>query len=120
MVFERTATREAWPKVEWAGFLAPFLNSDAQKAYFDLAPVHTNNYDHFKAKILAHSGVTPAWRAQKYHSWNFKTTTSPRSPFFDLIHLAKRWLNLEANSSARVEIMVMDCFLWSKPSSYHR
>lgn len=114
--FERTASREGWPKDKWAGILSTFLTGDAQKAYFDLSPVAAEKYDVLKAEILARAGITTALRAQKYHSWSYKVSLPPRSQLFDLIHLANRWLKPEEHDSHQViECLVMDRYLRALP-----
>lgn len=90
LAFERTATREAWPKEKWTGVLALFLLRDAQKAYYDLSMAQADNYDHLKVETLTRAGVTIAVRAQKYHAWSYNTTRAPLSQIFDLLHLANR------------------------------
>lgn len=121
LAFERTATREEWPKEKWAGVLAPFLVGDAQKAYYDLSPVQADSYDHLKAEILARAGVTMAVRAQKYHAWTYSTTRAPRSQLFDLLHLTNRWLQPEVNSSKQMmEVLVMDRYLRALPGTLRK
>uniref|UniRef100_H2ZY33 CCHC-type domain-containing protein n=1 Tax=Latimeria chalumnae TaxID=7897 RepID=H2ZY33_LATCH len=109
--FERCAEREGWPKELWAGIVAPFLISDAQKAYFDLEPGEASNYIQLKVEILARAGVTPTVRAQGFHTWTY----CPRSQMFNLVHLAQRWLQPDVNTSARVELLVMDHYLRALP-----
>lgn len=121
LAFERTAAREGWATVKWAGILAPFLIGEAQKAYYDLKPSDADNYQLLKSEILARAGVTAALRAQRYHAWNYSSGTGPRSQMFDLIHLANRWLKPEVNTASRIiEILVMDRYLRSLPATLRK
>ncbi|XP_058855297.1 uncharacterized protein LOC131701473 [Acipenser ruthenus] len=121
LAFERTAIREGWPRVQWAGILSTFLIGDAQKAYFDLATEKANNYDVLKAEILARARITTALRAQKYHSWSYSGSLPPRSQLFDLVHLANRWLKPEVNNSHTVvEWLVMDRYLRALPPTMRK
>lgn len=58
--FETTATRERWPKGQWAKILASFLS---QKAFLDLDPGLANTYASLKEEILSRSGLTEFGRA---------------------------------------------------------
>uniref|UniRef100_H3AYE6 CCHC-type domain-containing protein n=1 Tax=Latimeria chalumnae TaxID=7897 RepID=H3AYE6_LATCH len=110
--FERCAEREGWPKELWAGIAAPFLIGDAQKAYFDLEPGEVSNYTQLKVEIPARAGETPTVRAQRFHTWTYQEDRAPRSQMFDLVHLARKWLQPDINTSARVvELLVMDHYL---------
>uniref|UniRef100_A0A803JIM9 Gypsy retrotransposon integrase-like protein 1 n=1 Tax=Xenopus tropicalis TaxID=8364 RepID=A0A803JIM9_XENTR len=121
LAFERTAEREGWPAGEWASLLAPFLSGEPQKAYYDLEPAEASNYNKLKAEILARLGVTAAVRAQRFHSWSFVPDKAARSQMFDLIHLARKWLQPDINSAIHiVELLVMDRFLRALPASLRR
>ncbi|XP_041440518.1 uncharacterized protein LOC121400717 [Xenopus laevis] len=114
--FERTAAREAWPKEQWAGLLAPFLSGEPQKAYFDLPAEDAEDYEKLKLEIVTRLGVTTSVRAQRVQSWIYVADKSPRSQMHDLIYLAKKWLQPDTLTSPQiVERVVMDRFLRSLP-----
>ncbi|XP_069045871.1 uncharacterized protein [Lepisosteus oculatus] len=114
--FERTATRNAWPKEQWAGRVAPYLIGEAQKAYYDLKEEDAENYETLKNKILARLGVTMAIRAVRFHNWSYQINKPTRSQMFDLVHLAKKWLQPEEfNPGQVVERVVLDHFVRSLP-----
>uniref|UniRef100_H3AN48 CCHC-type domain-containing protein n=1 Tax=Latimeria chalumnae TaxID=7897 RepID=H3AN48_LATCH len=117
--FERCAEREGWPKELWAGIVAPFLIGDAQKAYFDLEPGEASNYT-LKVEILARAGITPTVRAQKFHTWTYREDRAPRSQMFNLVHLARRWLQPDNTSTRAVELLVMDYDLRALPPWIHK
>uniref|UniRef100_H3BF22 SCAN box domain-containing protein n=1 Tax=Latimeria chalumnae TaxID=7897 RepID=H3BF22_LATCH len=122
LLFERCAEREAWPKAQWAGIVAPFLVGDAQKAHFDQEPEAAANYAQLKAKILARAGVTTTVQAQCFHAWRFQEGKTPRSQLFNLIHLARRWLQPDTNNPARIIkiLLVMAHFLRGLPPTVRK
>uniref|UniRef100_H3B4M4 CCHC-type domain-containing protein n=1 Tax=Latimeria chalumnae TaxID=7897 RepID=H3B4M4_LATCH len=112
--FERCAEREGWPE-SWARIVAPFLIGDAQKAYLDLEPGEASNYTQLKAEILARAGNLCAL------TWTYQEDRSPQSQMFDLVHLARRWLQLDSNTSARVvELLIMDHYPRVLPPWIHK
>ncbi|KAM5164187.1 zinc finger and SCAN domain-containing protein 21-like [Mantella aurantiaca] len=119
--FERTAEREAWPRDQWAGILAPFLTGEPQRAYCDLPTAVAKDYTVLKGEILARLGVTPAVRAHRVHDWTFNPGQSPRSLMHDLLQLATKWLQPgQLTGTQIVERVAMDRYLRALPEALQR
>ncbi|XP_063291636.1 zinc finger and SCAN domain-containing protein 12-like [Pelobates fuscus] len=62
-----------------------------------------------------------AVRAQRFHAWTFNQGKPIRSQMFDLINLARKWLQPEINTASHImELLVMDRFLQGLPASLCR
>ncbi|XP_063060131.1 uncharacterized protein LOC134453222 [Engraulis encrasicolus] len=114
--FEATATREAWPKAQWVGLLAPFLTGEALNAVRDLPPDKVTDYDVLKTEILSRHGLTKFSMAQRFHSWTFNPDQPPRAQMHELARIARKWLEPEKNTAAAVvEAIVVDNYLRALP-----
>uniref|UniRef100_H3ARU9 SCAN box domain-containing protein n=1 Tax=Latimeria chalumnae TaxID=7897 RepID=H3ARU9_LATCH len=114
LAFERCAER-GLAKGTMGWHCHPF-SSGRRKAYFDLKPEAASDYIQLKAEILARAGVTTTVGVQCFHTWRFQEGKAPRSQMFGLIHLTRRWLQLDTNNPTQIiEILMMDRFLCELP-----
>lgn len=81
-MFEAIASREGWPREEWARVLAPLLTGEAQHAFFSMSPALSNSYDEPRKEILAQVGISPICATQLFHDWEYKTRlpACPKQP----------------------------------------
>ncbi len=112
-MFEAIATREDWPRGEWARVLAPLLTGEAQRAYFTLSPEQSESYEELRKEILAQVGLSPICAAQLFQDWEYKTRLPARAQAAELTRLARHWLL--ANQVA--ERVVIDKLLRALPRS---
>ncbi|KAK0131378.1 hypothetical protein N1851_033921 [Merluccius polli] len=115
LTFERTATREGWPRAQWTDLITPFLSGAAQSAYQDLCMEEAVSYDELKAEIQKRLGHTLLSRAQQVHDWTFNPAEPPRGQMYELTRLTNRWLVSEPSGPGPVERVVMDRYLRALP-----
>ncbi|XP_077948925.1 uncharacterized protein LOC144382966 isoform X6 [Gasterosteus aculeatus] len=114
--FEATATREAWPRDQWVGLLAPFLTGEALNAVRDLGPDQATDYDALKTEILSRNGITKFGMAQRFHNWTFQPDQPPRAQMHELVRITRKWLEPQRNTApAVVEAVVVDRYLRALP-----
>ena len=118
-LFERTATRENWPRAEWANNLMPFLTGEAQKACRDLSVADAMNYDTVKVAILAQYGLSLPARAQRVHEWRYDPAVPVRAQVTTLVRYTKSWLE-EAAGPPIVDRVVIDRCLRGLPNDAKR
>ncbi|XP_063075477.1 uncharacterized protein LOC134465637 [Engraulis encrasicolus] len=119
--FEATATREAWPKAQWVGLLAPFLTGESLNAVQDLPPDKVSDYDTLRTEILSRNGITKFGMSQRFHSWTFQQDRAPRAQMHELARIARKWLEPEKNTAAAVvETIVVDHYLRALPQDAKR
>ena len=119
--FEATAVREAWPRDQWVGLIAPYLTGESLNAVRDLGPHQETEYEVLKAEILSRHGLTKAGRAQRYHAWNFQPDQPPRAQMHELGRLLRQWLEPAVNTTAAViETLQVDRYLGSLPYETQR
>ncbi len=117
-MFEAIATREDWPRGEWARVLAPLLTGEAQRAYFTLSPEQSESYEELRKEILARVGLSPICAAQLFQDWEYKTRLPARAQAADLTRLARHWLLAGGPTANQVaERVVIDKFLRALPRS---
>ena len=90
-LFERTATREKWPRTEWANNLMPFLTGEAQKACRDRSVAVAVNYA-VNVAILAQYGLSLPAGAQRGHEWGYDPAVPVRAQVTTLVRYTKSWL----------------------------
>ncbi|KAI7813969.1 hypothetical protein IRJ41_005290 [Triplophysa rosa] len=117
--FEVVATREAWDKAEWARILAPLLTGEAQRVYFALQTLASEDYDALKREILARIGLSPISAAQQFQQWVYDEHVPVRAQAAQLTRLGHLWLLTGDPSAFQVaERVVFDRLLRSLPRRY--
>ena len=106
-LFERTATREKWPKTDWANILMPFLTGEAQKACRDLSAADAVSFDKVKTAILAQYGLSLPAKAQRVHDWSYDPALPVRAQVMGLVRHTRSWLE-EAEGPPIVDRVVID------------
>ncbi|XP_051785289.1 uncharacterized protein LOC127528454 [Erpetoichthys calabaricus] len=101
-VFERTASRNQWPRAEWASLLAPYLKGPAQRAYHDLPEEEAAQYDLLKAEIYLRYGVTSGQQARAWRHWRFDPALPARAQAFEYWGKLGRWLRPDRNQARQV------------------
>uniref|UniRef100_A0A8C1LPZ1 Gypsy retrotransposon integrase-like protein 1 n=1 Tax=Cyprinus carpio TaxID=7962 RepID=A0A8C1LPZ1_CYPCA len=115
-MFETVATREAWPKAEWARIIAPLLTGEAQRAYFTLPPELNESYEELKKEILGRMGLSPFSAAQLFNEWAFNPRQPARAQVANLSRLAQHWLLAGCPNAHQVaERVVVDRLLRALP-----
>ena len=106
-LFERAATREKWPKTEWANNLMPFLTGEAQKACRDLSAADALSYDKVKTAILAQYGLSLPAKAQRVYDWSYDPALPVRAQVMGLDRHTRSWLE-EGEGPPIVDRVVID------------
>ncbi len=115
-MFETIATREDWPREDWARILAPLLTGEPQQAYFSMSASQADSYDELRKEILARVGLSPIAAAQLFRAWEYNGQLSARAQAAGLTRLAQHWLLAGNPSAAQVaERVVVDRYLHALP-----
>ncbi len=115
-MFETIATREDWPREDWARILAPLLTGEPQQAYFSMSASQADSYDELRKEILARVGLSPIASAQLFRAWEYNGQLSARAQAAGLTRLAQHWLLAGNPSAAQVaERVVVDRYLHALP-----
>ncbi|KAJ8375574.1 hypothetical protein SKAU_G00061540 [Synaphobranchus kaupii] len=114
-LFERIATREGWPRAEWAHILTPFLSGEAQQACRDLAIADAANYAQLKSTILAQYGYSLPAKAQRVRQWTYDTAGPARPQVKALQRQVKMWLT-EGEGPSPVDRVVLDMCVRALPT----
>ncbi len=115
-MFETIATREDWPREDWARILAPLLTGEPQQAYFSMSASQADSYDKLRKEILARVGLSPISAAQLFRAWEYNGQLSARAQAAGLTRLAQHWLLAGNPSAAQVaERVVVDRYLHALP-----
>ncbi len=115
-MFETIATREDWPREDWARILAPLLTGEPQQVYFSMAASQADSYDELRKEILARVGLSPIAAAQLFRAWEYNGQLSARAQAAGLTRLAQHWLLAGNPSAAQVsERVVVDRYLHALP-----
>ena len=118
-LFERAATREKWPRAEWANNLMPFLTGEAQKACRDLSAADAVSFDKVKTAILAQYGLSLPAKAQRVHDWSYDPALPVRAQVMGLVRLTRSWLE-EAEGPPIVDRVVIDRCIRGLPNDAKR
>uniref|UniRef100_A0A8C1VE72 SCAN box domain-containing protein n=1 Tax=Cyprinus carpio TaxID=7962 RepID=A0A8C1VE72_CYPCA len=115
-MFESIATREDWPREEWAQILAPLLSGEPQQAYFTMPARQKESYDELRKEILARVGLSPIAAAQLFQTWEYNSRLPARAQAAELNRLAHHWLLTGDPSAAQeAERVVVDRYLHALP-----
>ncbi len=115
-MFETIASREGWPREDWARILAPLLTGEPQQAYFSLPVSQADSYNELRKEILARVGLSPIAAAQLFRTWEYNGRLTARAQAAELTRLAQHWLLAGNPSAAQVaERVVVDRYLRALP-----
>lgn len=87
----------------------PLLFGEAHTANYALSPEEAADYGEVKKEILAWCGRTPHQAAAEFHRWNYRPGVKPHGQMETLLHITKRWLQLDIYTATEVaEKVAMD------------
>lgn len=115
-LFERIATRENWPRDQWANNLMPFLTGEAQQACRDLPTADAADYTKLKKTILAQYGYSLPAKAQRVHQWSYNLNAPARPQVKALQRLVNTWLTEGDDGPSAVDRVVLDRCVRALPS----